>query len=238
MPVVGPFSDPPSPDLGKRQSKPPIKLLDSGFLFSFCRPPGGTMAGLKKEEESVDICLTRSVSHIGETFGAEESPHRTLRARGPPTLPVVKRERVERRVSQNRVQRPRADSRNNTLHLTRSARSKATRTMPKQQDQVLTQRSRSCVMLDAVRRARLKQLRGPRSQAPKVPKAAHACLQCSASYRDCDALIMHRLRHIEGKHWPCPLCSKTFFRLRNVRNHLRTHDPKLYKCRSCIVAGS
>lgn len=34
------------------------------------------------------------------------------------------------------------------------------------------------------------------------------------------------------------LCSKTFFRLRNVRNHIRTHDPKLYKCRSCIVAGS
>lgn len=65
-------------------------------------------------------------------------------------------------------------------------------------------------MLDAVRRARLKQLRGPRSQAPKVPKAAHACLQCSASYKDCDALIMHRLRHIEGKHWPCPVSTKEF----------------------------
>lgn len=61
-------------------------------------------------------------------------------------------------------------------------------------------------MLDAVRRARLKQLRGPRSQAPKAPKAAaHDCLQCAASYKDCDALIMHRLRHIEGKHWPCPV---------------------------------
>lgn len=60
-------------------------------------------------------------------------------------------------------------------------------------------------MLGAVNRARLKQLRGPRSQAPKVPKAAHACLQCPASYRDCDALIMHGLRHIEGKHWPCPV---------------------------------
>ncbi|XP_040913438.1 uncharacterized protein si:dkey-229b18.3 [Toxotes jaculatrix] len=235
---VGAFPDPPSPDLGKRQSKPPIKLLDSGFLFSFCRPTGGPMAGLKKEEESVDICLTRSVSQVGEKFGAEEPPHRALRARGPSALPVVKKEREERRVSQTRVQRPRGNCRNNTLHLATSAGSKAKRTMPKQQGKLLTLSSRNCVVLDAVRRARLKQLRGPRSQAPKVPKAAHTCLQCPASYRDCDALIMHRLRHIEGKHWPCPLCSKTFFRLRNVRNHIRTHDPKLYKCRSCIVAGS
>ncbi|XP_035532294.1 uncharacterized protein si:dkey-229b18.3 isoform X1 [Morone saxatilis] len=234
---VGHFSDPPSPDLGKRQSKPPIKLLDSGFLFSFCRPAGGAMAALKKEEESVDICLTRSVSQVGEKFGTEESPHRALRARGTPTLPVVKREREERSVSQSKVQRLRSNSRNNTLHLAKSAGSKAPKTVPKQQVRRPLS-TRSCVMQDAVRRARLKQLRGPRSQAPKVPKAAHACLQCPASYKDCDALIMHRLRHIEGKHWPCLLCSKTFFRLRNVRNHIRTHDPKLYKCRSCIVAGS
>lgn len=131
VPVVGPFSDPPSPDLGKRQSKPPIKLLDSGFLFSFCRPAGGPMPGLKKEEESVDICLTRSVSQVGEKFGAEESPHRALRARVPPTLPVVKREREERSVSQSKGQRPRPNSRNNTHHLAKSAGSKATRTIPK-----------------------------------------------------------------------------------------------------------
>ena len=131
VPVGGPFSDPPSPDLGKRQSKPPIKLLDSGFLFSFCRPAGGAMAVLKKEEESVDICLTRSVSQVGQQFGADESPHRALRARGPPTLPVVKREREERSVSQSKVQRPRPKSRNNTLHLAKSAGPKATRSMPK-----------------------------------------------------------------------------------------------------------
>ncbi|XP_029386402.1 uncharacterized protein LOC115061950 [Echeneis naucrates] len=239
VPVVGPFPDPPSPDLGKRQSKPPIKLLDSGFLFSFCRPGGVPMAGLKKEEESVDICLTRSVSQVGEKFGApEEPPPRALRARAPPTLPVVKREREERRVSQNRAPRPRGNSRNTTLPLAKSTGPKATRTVPKQQGKLHALRSRDCVMLDAVRRARLKRLRGPRSQAPKVPIAAHSCLQCPATYRDCDALIMHRLRHIEGKHWPCPLCSKTFFRLKNVRNHIRTHDPKLYKCRSCIVAGT
>ncbi|XP_034417281.1 uncharacterized protein si:dkey-229b18.3 isoform X2 [Cyclopterus lumpus] len=225
VPVGVPFSDPPSPDLGKRQSKPPIKLLDSGFLFSFCRPAGGPMAGLKKEEESVDICLTRSVSQVGEKFGAEESPHRALRARGPATLPVAK----EKSVSQSKVQRPRKNSR----QLGKSVESKAIRTMPKQGALPLS--SRSCVVLDAASRARLRQLRGPRSQ---VPKAAHDCVQCSTSYKDCDALIMHRLRHIEGKHWPCLLCSKMFFRLRNVRNHIRTHDPKLYKCRSCIAAGS
>ncbi|XP_059198870.1 uncharacterized protein si:dkey-229b18.3 isoform X2 [Centropristis striata] len=230
--IGGPFHDPPSPDLGKRQSKPPIKLLDSGFLFSFCRPAGVPISGLKKEEESVDICLTRSVSQVGQKFGAEESPHRALRARGPPALPVVKKEREGRSVS--KVQKPRPNSQNSTHHLAKSARSKATKTKPKQEKLP----PRSCVMLDSVRRARLKQLRGPRSQVPKAPKAPHTCMQCSASYKNCDALIMHRLRHIEGKHWPCLLCSKTFFRLRNVRNHIRTHDPKLYKCRSCIAAGS
>lgn len=131
VPVVGPFPDPPSPDLGKRQSKPPIKLLDSGFLFSFCRPAGGPMTGVKKEEESVDICLTRSVSQVGDKFGGVEAPHRALRARGPPTLPIVKREKHERRVSQNRVQRPKPKSHNNTLHLAKSARSMTTRTKAK-----------------------------------------------------------------------------------------------------------
>lgn len=131
VPVVGPFPDPPSPDLGKRQSKPPIKLLDSGFLFSFCRPVGGPMAGLKKEEESVDICLTRSVSRVGEKFEAEESPQRTLRARGQPVRTMVKREKVEKKVTESQVPRRRPVSRNTTSNLTKSATSKPTRTMPK-----------------------------------------------------------------------------------------------------------
>lgn len=131
VPVGGPFPEPPSPDRGKRQSKPPIKLLDSGFLFSFCRPAGGAMAVMKKEEESVDICLTRSVSQVGETFGAEESPHRALRARVPPTMSVVKREKEERSISQSKAQRPRPRSRKGTLHLAKSAGPKVTRTMPK-----------------------------------------------------------------------------------------------------------
>lgn len=219
---VGQFCDPPSPDLGKRQSKPPIKLLDSGFLFSFCRAPGGPM-GLKREEDSVDICLTRSVAQAGLRFRGDESHHRELRARAPPPLSAVKKERVETNVKR-------------AHKLPKSAVSNATLNMPKKGKVALT--SRNCVMLDSVHRARLKQLRGPRSQAPKAPKSAHACVQCPATYRDCDALMTHRLRHVEGKHWPCPLCSKTFFRLRNVRNHIRTHDPKLYKCRSCIAAGS
>lgn len=129
VPVGGPFPEPPSPDRGKRQSKPPIKLLDSGFLFSFCRPAGGGMAVMKKEEESVDICLTRSVSQVGETFGAEESPHRALRARVPPAMSVVKREREERSISQSTAQRPRPRSRKGTR--AKSAGPKVTRTIPK-----------------------------------------------------------------------------------------------------------
>lgn len=131
VPVGTPFCDPPSPDRGKRQSKPPIKLLDSGFLFSFCRPAGGTMAVMKKEEESVDICLTRSVSQVRETFGAVQAPHRALRARGPPTMSVVKREREERSISQSMAKRPRPKSQNSTRHLTKSAAPKATRSKPK-----------------------------------------------------------------------------------------------------------
>ncbi|TWW80923.1 Nucleus accumbens-associated protein 2 [Takifugu flavidus] len=190
---VASFSDPPSPDRGKRQSKPPIKLLDSGFLFSFCRP-----AGLKKEEESVDICLTRSVSQISEAF-AGEAPHRVLRARAPSAMAVIKKEQKERSVSQSTARRSKPKSRNGTVRLSRPAGPKASRTKPKQE--------KPCVMLDAIGRARLKQLRGPRSQAPKVPKASHTCLECPAVHEDCDALIMHRLRHVEGKHWPCPVSS-------------------------------
>lgn len=122
---VASFSDPPSPDRGKRQSKPPIKLLDSGFLFSFCRP-----AGLKKEEESVDICLTRSVSQLSETF-AGEPPHRVLRARGPSAMSVIKQEQKERSISQSTARRSKPKSRNGTVHLSRPAGPKASRTKPK-----------------------------------------------------------------------------------------------------------
>lgn len=59
VPLTQPFLNSDVSDLGKRQSKPPVKLLDQGFLFGLCRPSGG----IKKEEDSVDICLTRSVSH-------------------------------------------------------------------------------------------------------------------------------------------------------------------------------
>ncbi|KAK1797793.1 hypothetical protein P4O66_008141, partial [Electrophorus voltai] len=61
--------------------------------------------------------------------------------------------------------------------------------------------SRHTVMLESIQRAQVKQLKGPCGQGSG---GAHTCLQCRSSYRDCDALIMHRIRHIEGKHWPCP----------------------------------
>ncbi|XP_012993303.3 uncharacterized protein si:dkey-229b18.3 isoform X2 [Esox lucius] len=244
LPVAEPFPEPPSPELGKRQSKPPVKLLDPGFLFSFCRPAGGPMVGVKREEESVDICLTRSVSR-GERFGPGGTPARVLRARGGPTpLPRVKSEREQRSVSHSQSPRqgpPRLvnSPQRNTAHSVRATGSKAAgtaRDIPKKQVKTLLLASRGPTQLDSIRRARLKQLRGPRSQAPKA-KSSHVCLQCRASYKDCYALITHRIRHIEGKHWPCPLCSKTFFRMRNVKNHIRTHDQKLYKCRSCMTAS-
>nr|XP_046221413.1 serine/arginine repetitive matrix protein 1-like [Oncorhynchus gorbuscha] len=246
LPVAGSFPEAPSlsssPELGKRQIKPPVKLLDPGFLFSFCRPAGGPMLGVKREEESVDICLTRSVSRV-ERLGSGGAPARVLRARGgPPTLHRVKKEREERSVSQSPIQRqgpPRAvnSHQHKPPHLDRATGSKGAcvaRDIPKKPAKPLP--SRGPALLDSIRRARLKQLRGPRSQAPK-DKSSHVCLQCRASCKDCNALIMHRIRHIVGKHWPCPLCNKTFFRMRNVKNHIRTHDQRLYKCRSCLAAS-
>lgn len=130
--VVGSFPDPPSPDLGKRQSKPPIKLLDSGFLFSFCRPAGGSVTGLKKEEESVAICVTRSVSQLPEKYETEGSPQRTLRARGPTGLRAVKRE--ESTVPVGQPQRHGLKSRDTRTHLDKCAGSKTAREMPKVND--------------------------------------------------------------------------------------------------------
>ncbi|KAJ8013155.1 hypothetical protein DPEC_G00050350 [Dallia pectoralis] len=241
LPVAEPFPAPPSPELGKRQSKPPVKLLDPGFLFSFCRPAGGPMVGVKREEESVDICLTRSVSR-GERFGPAGTPARVLRARGGPIpLPKVKKEREQRSVSHSQTKRPprAVKSQVNAAHSARATGSKAAgtaRDIPKKHAKPRPVTTPGPSQLDSIRRARLRQLRGPRSQAPKA-KSSHVCLQCQASYKDCYALVTHRIRHIEGKHWPCPLCSKTFFRMRNVKNHIRTHDQKLYKCRSCINAS-
>lgn len=71
LPLTQPFLTGDVSELGKRQSKPPVKLLDQEFLFGFCRPPGG----IKREEESVDICLTRSVSH-SSTSHSNMSPSR------------------------------------------------------------------------------------------------------------------------------------------------------------------
>lgn len=122
VPVAAPFSDPPPLDRGKRQSKPPIKLLDSGFLFSFCRPAGGA---IKREEESVDICLTRSVSQ------ALQRPNRTLRARRPPAVSVVKREREEKSVSQSLERRPRPRSQRISHRLSKSTGPEAALSKPK-----------------------------------------------------------------------------------------------------------
>ncbi|XP_016298528.1 uncharacterized protein LOC107655527 isoform X1 [Sinocyclocheilus anshuiensis] len=222
LPLTQPFRPSDSLDLGKRQSKPPVKLLDQGFLFGFCRPP----SGIKREEESVDIYLTQSVSH-GSSSNCDSSPGMVRRDRvrarilpdrtglnGPHwaglgnrhspfsqrTAIRVKTERDETGVSQvskvSRVSRHPQVSK-------RSCKIKKEPTKTKNVNKLLPLSSRHSVLLETIRRTRLKQQKGPRGQASS---GAHACLQCRGSYRDCDALIMHRIRHIEGKHWPCPVC--------------------------------
>ncbi|KAI4896958.1 hypothetical protein NFI96_017925 [Prochilodus magdalenae] len=253
LPLTQPFPTTDVSDLGKRQSKPPVKLLDQGFLFGLCRPPGG----LKREEESVDICLTRSFSHssasnsntsptiVGkDRIRARIMPDRTgldgphWAGLGNRSTPLSKRMvvRVKKEEKETRVsQRSKANKRS-AQHKVSKRSCKIKREPPKTKNvnKLYPVSSRRTVMLESIRRARLKQLRGTHTQSTG---GVHTCLQCRSSYRDCDALIMHRMRHIEGKHWPCPLCSKTFFRQNNVRSHIRTHNPKLYKCRQCIAAS-
>uniref|UniRef100_A0A673NCI4 Uncharacterized LOC107748215 n=1 Tax=Sinocyclocheilus rhinocerous TaxID=307959 RepID=A0A673NCI4_9TELE len=218
LPLTQPFPTSNSSDLGKRQSKPPIKLLDQGFLFGFCRSP----SGIKREEESVDIYLTHgNSSHCDSSPGmvrrdrvrARIMPDRTglngphwagLGNRHSPfsqrTAVRVKTERDETGLSQgsqvNRVSRHPQVSK-------RSCKVKKEPTKTKNVNKLLPLSSQRSVLLESIRQARLKQQKGPHVQASSGP---HACLQCRASYRDCDALIMHRIRHIEGKHWPCPVC--------------------------------
>ncbi|XP_687189.3 uncharacterized protein si:dkey-229b18.3 [Danio rerio] len=247
LPLAQPFPTNDPSDLGKRQSKPPVKLLDQGFLFGLCRPP----SGIKREEESVDIYLTRSVSH-GSSSNCDLSPGKKdrLRARlmpdrtglnGPHWAGLGNRQSPFSQRIGIQVKTERNET--NTSHVSRSSRHpqvskrscKVTKepTKTKNVNKLLPLSSRRSVLLESIRQSRLKQQKGPQDKSSKGP---HACLQCRASYRDCDALIMHQIKHIEGKHWPCPLCSKTFFRQRNVRNHIRTHNTKLYKCRQCIAA--
>ncbi|KAG9271025.1 hypothetical protein AMEX_G13894 [Astyanax mexicanus] len=254
LPLTQPFPTTDVSDLGKRQSKPPVKLLDQGFLFGLCRPPGG----IKREDESVDICLTRSFSHSSAASPSNTSPDRRdriaarlmpdrtglngphwagLGSRSPPfsqrTLVRVKKEEEEgTRVSQrSKVQQK--SNKSSTQHKVSKKNCKVKREPPKTKNvkKLYPKSSRRTVILESIRRVRLKQMKGARSSG------VHSCLQCRASYRDCDSLLMHRMRHIEGKHWPCPLCSKTFFRQKNVRSHIRTHNPSLYKCRQCISAS-
>ncbi|XP_036396714.1 serine/arginine repetitive matrix protein 1 [Megalops cyprinoides] len=233
-----PVSVPPAPAMGKRQSRPPVKLLDPGFLFHFCRPVGA----VKKEEETdVAICLTRSVScgrsgvpRQGVRGGVREplrSDRKQLRAKGGASGPPLKRRAAHCVTTRGRGMQdgPRKPA------LPRAVRVKAKGEVPKKLRGRLPLHSQRAALLESIRRARLKRLRGGRRRA--APLSSHTCLQCSATYRSCEALIMHRIRHVEGKHWPCPLCSKTFFRQRNVRDHIRTHDQKLYKCRVCLSAS-
>lgn len=236
-----------SSERGKRQSKPPIKLLDQGFLFDLCRPP----CGLKREEESVDIYLTRSVSHSSTSHG-NTSPS------------VVRRDRIKARLMSdgsglNGPHWTGIGNRATSQRILLRVKMEENMTAVSQQSKVirgptqLTVGKKNCkhtpktknvnklypvrrqpTMLESIRRVQRNQLKGRRGLSSI---GVHSCLQCRKSYRNCDDLIMHRIRHIEGKHWPCPLCSKTFFRELNVKNHIRTHNPKLYKCKQCITAS-
>ncbi|TRY88198.1 hypothetical protein DNTS_026890 [Danionella cerebrum] len=166
-----PMSDP--LDLGKRQSKPPVKLLDQGFLFGLCRQP----SGIKREEDSMDIYVTKSFSH-----GSSSTPD--------------KKDRIRARIMPDRtgLNGPHWAGLGNR-HSPFSQRSAV---------RVKTEKDETALSKDK-----------PFSKQPQVSKKS-----CKVKKQPTEM----------------KLCSKTFFRQRNVRNHIRTHNPKLYKCRQCIAA--
>ncbi|TSU63007.1 Zinc finger and BTB domain-containing protein 11 [Bagarius yarrelli] len=217
LPLTQPILNSDASDLGKRQSKPPVKLLDQGFLFGLCRPSGG----IKREEDSVDICLTRSVSHSSASHSNT-------------SLPIVKRNQIRARLTSARSglngphwaglgNRSTSSSKRVLVQVKKeeenievSQDSKAVFLKPEDSKGTCKEKREpaknvnklypvSCqrtVMLESIRRARSSQQKSPCGQSSS---GAHVCLQCRASYRDCDGLIMHRIRHIKGKHWPCPV---------------------------------
>lgn len=180
---VGPRVSYPAPlDQARCQGKPSNKLLDSGFLLGVSHSAGLATAVLKKEEEeNVDICLPPSDSQEGPA--PRQRPQRTQRARRPPARSAVKREREERSVNHSLEERLQPKSQKRSCRATKST------TRP------------------PAGRAGSMQLQGPQRKGSRAQNLSHSCLQCEASYQDCETLVMHRLRHVEGKHWPCPVRS-------------------------------
>ncbi|KAJ8252980.1 hypothetical protein GJAV_G00207840 [Gymnothorax javanicus] len=214
----------------QRQSKPPLKLLDPGFLFPLKRP-------VKQEEVGVAVWQAGGIAgSSGSTSicrslcgarGLRREDEKQLRLKGP-SAPRLRKRKVRHRLLDRGV--------SGVLPMPALLRANSTKRagkQPKNLTRSSLQNQRSAA-LEHVRQARVKRLRQRRNNSPMT---SHSCIQCNAVFRNCDGLIMHRIRHIEGKHWPCPLCSKAFFRQRNVQSHIRTHDPKLYKCSTCIFAS-
>nr|XP_015219437.1 PREDICTED: uncharacterized protein LOC107079467 [Lepisosteus oculatus] len=249
-------------DLGKRKSKPTQKLLDAGFLFSLYRPGNAILmssSAIKRESTTPEVAPTKPVSRKStkeegcSRSGFSEIAGRTRRAvreaRALPgfdgrlreakgTRPQAKRSASsEAGLAQTSVRRAGLENGGPARALAeRGARPAVAKEVPKNLRRLLWLRSGQSKLLESLRRKRLRRLRAARRVPGNIaPVVSHTCPECSAFYKNCDTLIMHRIRHIEGKHWPCPLCNKSFFRQRNVQNHIRTHDQKLYKCRLCIT---
>uniref|UniRef100_W5MIY0 Si:dkey-229b18.3 n=1 Tax=Lepisosteus oculatus TaxID=7918 RepID=W5MIY0_LEPOC len=225
-------------DLGKRKSKPTQKLLDAGFLFSLYRPGNAILmssSAIKRESTTPEVAPTKPVSRKStkeegcSRSGFSEIAGRTRRAvREARALPGF-----DGRLREAKGTRPQAKR---SASIGRGEKCVELCASSWVSEPLRSTRSGQSKLLESLRRKRLRRLRAARRVPGNIaPVVSHTCPECSAFYKNCDTLIMHRIRHIEGKHWPCPLCNKSFFRQRNVQNHIRTHDQKLYKCRLCIT---
>ncbi|XP_041115220.1 uncharacterized protein LOC121320712 [Polyodon spathula] len=253
-----------SSGLGKRKTKPSQKLLDAGFLFNLHRLEStkevAGSSSVKRDSKKHELCLTAtSVSKLsskkirgsgpqtseilGRTRGAIKNAEAVL---------VLGRKLLKVKGNRPLVKRSEscwsAEGRGGKCDISRTASRKmanvqlladlgstfdCTDGLPK----VVDMKTKLPRFAEVIKRTRVKRLKArvsTNSSCSSIAVSSHTCSECRDSFKNCDSLIMHKIRHIEGKHWPCPLCKKTFFRQKNVQNHVRTHNQMLYRCKLCM----
>ncbi|KAK1167878.1 hypothetical protein AOXY_G10665 [Acipenser oxyrinchus oxyrinchus] len=249
--------------LGKRKRKPSQKLLDAGFVFNLHRPESTKeVAGssTKRDSKKHELCLTTtSVSKLSSKKirgGGPQTSEILGRTRGAiknaEAVLVLGRKLLKVKGNRPLVKRSEsywsADGRRGKCNIDRTASRKmanvqlladlgstfdCTDGLPK----IVDMKTRLPKFAEVIKRTRVKRLKAQVStngSCSSISVSSHTCSECKDSFKNCDSLIMHKIRHIEGKHWPCPLCKKTFFRQKYVQNHIRTHDQMLYRCKHCM----
>ncbi|XP_028656519.1 uncharacterized protein si:dkey-229b18.3 isoform X1 [Erpetoichthys calabaricus] len=248
-------------DLGKRERKPTQKRLEAGFLLNWHSSDNrkqGIVKSSDRDNKKNELCFRASISGINNkkrmtsVLSSRSEIARTVQKANPVIL-----------LGKNLLKfkgKSILTKKCNNYHVDQKGRRKCcmqhsvlrkmtkiqtlahsgskqvhTKELPKKLQKMVKLNSRQGSFIEPVKKKQTKEIKVRRSRIGSgAPLPSHTCPHCRVTFKSCDSLIMHKIRHIEGKHWPCPLCKKSFFRMRNVQNHIRTHDQLIYKCRNCL----